>query len=93
MAELWGKRYAFVGLERIGGIMVYDVSVPNSPAFVLYDNSTRDWEGDPEMGTAGDLGPEGLIVIAAEDSPIGEPLLVVANEVSGTVRVYQLIGE
>ena len=93
VAQLWGTPYAFVGLERIGGVMVFDLSDPHAPAFVLYDNSTRDFMGVPEDGTAGDLGPEGLHVILAADSPIGEPLLAVANEVSGTVTVYRIVGE
>jgi hypothetical protein len=90
---LWGKTYAFIGLERVGGIMAYDVSVPDAPSLVLYENSTRDFGGDAENGTAGDLGPEGIEFVDASDSPNGEPLLIVANEVSGTVRVYQIIGE
>ncbi|MDY7014977.1 MAG: choice-of-anchor I family protein, partial [Cyanobacteriota bacterium] len=53
-----GRTYAFVGLERIGGIMMYDVSDPSNPEFVQYLNN-RDFSGDPEAGTAGDLGPEG----------------------------------
>ncbi|PRP90218.1 hypothetical protein ENSA5_66790 [Enhygromyxa salina] len=93
VAELWGRPYAFVGLERIGGVVVYDLSDPQAPSMVLYDNSTRDFMGDPEQGTAGDLGPEGLEVVQAADSPSGEPLLIVANEVSGTVRIYQIIAE
>ncbi len=84
-----GRTYAFIGLERIGGIMVYDVSNPSSPEFVQYINN-RDFTGDPEAGTAGDLAPEGLTFIAAADSPTGEPLLVVANEVSGTTTVFAI---
>lgn len=93
VAKLWGRPYAFVGLERIGGVMVFDLSNPYAPSFVLYDNSTRNFAGVPEDGSAGDLGPEGLRVITAADSPIHEPLLVVANEVSGTVTVYRIVGE
>ncbi|WP_081942702.1 choice-of-anchor I family protein [Myxosarcina sp. GI1] len=84
-----GKTYAFIGLERIGGVMIYDVSTPTSPEFVQYINN-RDFEGDPEASTAGDLGPEGLEFISAEDSPNGKPLLAVGNEVSGSTTVYQI---
>ena len=84
-----GETYAFIGLERIGGVMVYNVSNPFLPEFVQYINP-RDFDGDAEAGTAGDLGPEGLIFIAAEDSPNGEPLLVVTNEVSGTTTIYSI---
>ena len=73
--------------------MVYDVSTPADPSLVLYENSTRDFAGVAEDGTAGDLGPEGIEYVAADDSPNGEPLLIVANEVSGTVRIYQIIAE
>ena len=42
-----GHTFAFIGLERIGGIMVYDVTTPAAPKFVQYIN-TRDFSGDPE---------------------------------------------
>jgi len=45
--------YAFIGLERIGGIMVYDVTTPRSPEFIQYIN-TRDFLADPESSEAGD---------------------------------------
>lgn len=36
--------YAFVGLERVGGIMIYDITNPNEPYFVkyLYDPDNKD---------------------------------------------------
>ena len=84
-----GKTYAFIGLERIGGIMVYDVSTPADPVFVQYLNN-RDFNGDAEAGTAGDLGPEGLVFIPAVDSPTGQNLLAAANEISGTTTLYTI---
>jgi DNA-binding beta-propeller fold protein YncE len=84
-----GKTYAFIGLERIGGIMVFDVTDPMAVSFVTYANN-RDFSGDAEAGTAGDLGPEGVLFIAAETSPTGTNLLVVANEVSGTTTVFEI---
>jgi DNA-binding beta-propeller fold protein YncE len=82
-----GTTYAFAGLERVGGIVAYDLSRPRHPELVGYVNS-RDFAGDPEAGTAGDLGPEGLTFIPARDSPQGRPLLVVGHESSGTTAIY-----
>ena len=90
VAKLWGRSYAFVGLERIGGVMVYDVSDPYNAAFVQYLNN-RDFGAEPGTPEAGDLGAEGLVVIEAAHSPIpGVPLLVVANEVSGTTTIFRI---
>lgn len=89
VGKISGRSYAFVGLERVGGIMVYDVTEPSESVFVDYLN-TRDFSGDPELGTAGDLSPEGLKFIKASDSPTGNPLLAVGFEVSGTVGVFEI---
>jgi hypothetical protein len=90
-----GATFAFIGLERIGGIMVYDVTHPESPRFVQYilpRDLDLDFEGDVdgELSAAGDLGPEGLTFISANESPTGHDMLVVANEVSGTTSFFSI---
>ena len=87
LGELGGRVYAFVGLERIGGILVWDITDPRSPFYVTYVNN-RDFTADSE--SAGDLAPEGIVFVPAEESPIGEPLLLVANELSGTTTVWRI---
>jgi hypothetical protein len=90
LGEVGDRTYAFVGLERIGGVMAYDITDPYAPVFMTYANN-RDFTVDPATApAAGDLGPEGLIFIAAKDSPTRRPLLIVANEVSGTVTLYDV---
>lgn len=90
IAKLWGKTYAFIGLERIGGVMIYDISNPYEPNFVQYLNN-RDFSAAPGTPEAKDLGAEGLMVIEAGKSPIPDvPLLVVANEVSGTITIFKI---
>ncbi|MFP7755020.1 NAD nucleotidase [Thermodesulfobacteriota bacterium B35] len=83
------RHFVFAGLERIGGIMVFDVTDPRAPAFIQYVNN-RNFTGDTAAGTAGDLGPEGITFIPGSDSPTGAPLLAVANEVSGTVTLFSI---
>lgn len=43
-----------------------------------------------DVPLAGDLGPESIKFVSASDSPNGNPLLLIGNEVSGTVTVYQI---
>ena len=80
--------YAFVGLERMGGIMVYNVNDPAAPSFVQYINTTN-YHGTLADGTAGDISPEGLVFIPADESPTGKALLVVAHEVSKTTTIFE----
>ena len=101
VGEVNGRIYAFLALERTGGIMVYDVTEPENSKYVNYIN-TRDFTSivsgseiyeDGELDkwvTGGDVAPEGLAFVSAEDSPSGEALLIAAFEVSGTVAVYTL---
>ena len=89
LGKVAGRTLAFVGLERIGGIAVYDISDPLDVAIVSYVN-TRNFNGSFNFATSGDLGPEGVTFISAENSPNGKPLLAVAHEVSGSTTLYQI---
>ena len=95
IGEIDGRTYAFIGLERIGGIMVYDISDPYQARFVSYVNN-RDFSVAPQRADgsanpdAGDSGIEGLIFIPQEHSPCRKPLLVVGNETSGTTTVWKI---
>ncbi len=81
LAAVNGRTYAFIALERIGGIMAYDITDPAEAAFVNYIN-TRDFND----ALTGDVAPEGLAVLAREESVY----LLAAFEVSGTVASYRL---
>lgn len=86
LGKIRGRTFAFIGLERIGGVMVYDVSTPSSARFVDYLN-TRDFALDPRGAAPTDAGPEGIVFISEENSPTGAPLIVIGNEVSGTTAI------
>ena len=101
LGEIDGRTYAFIGFERVGGIAVYDVTEPTRASFTAYVNNRDlavsaedeiDAGADPAdvLTRAGDLGPEGLAFISADDSPIGEPMLAVGNEVSGSTTMYAI---
>lgn len=88
------RTYAFIGMERVGGIFIYD-NDPAQAEFVTYTNNrdfTVDYDEDNVAATslAGDLGPEGLAFISKEDSPTADALLIAGNEVSGTTTVFSV---
>lgn len=87
VAQINGATYAFITLERIGGVMAYDITDPQNPVFVSYKNNRTPGTMD------GDLGPEGIIYISPEDSPTSKGLIVMANEVSATVSVYEIAND
>ncbi len=92
VGKVGDKTYAFVGLERISGIMVYDITNPLAPKYETFITS-RIMEGDVEKDEAGDVAPEGLKFVPAAQSPTGKALLLAAHEVSGTIAVYEIEGE
>lgn len=99
VAEINGKHYAFVGLERQGGIMVYDVTQPKNASFISYLNNRDftqpvctkvDEDGDCDNDTynskAGDLGPESIKYFTRSSNHF----IAVGNEVSGSTSVYRV---
>ena len=38
-----------------------------------------------------DLGPEGAVSVSKDDSPTGKPLLLITNEISSTIAIYQVV--
>lgn len=84
MGTVNGRTYAFAGLERIGGVMICDITDPSSVAFRNYVNS-RNYSAD----IYDDVSPEGVIFVAEQNSS-GAPLVIASNEVSGTVSVTAL---
>ena len=93
IGQIGDKHFLFLGLERMGGVLVYDITDPMAPVYQDYLNSRDTWDVDPDAGNLegyGDLGPEGLVFIPAADSANGKALLVVGNEVSGTTAIYEV---
>ncbi len=89
IGRIGDRVFAFIGLERISGVMVYDVTNPFAPFFVNYVNN-RDFSVDATDPAAGDIGPECIKFVPAEDSPSGAPILIVGNEISGTTTIYSI---
>ena len=100
VAMISDHRIIFVGLERAGGVMMWDATNPTKPIFAGYFNRRDtsidlavDVDGDKvpdKLADVGDLGPEGLLVIPASSSPTKRPILVVCNEVSGTLSLFDI---
>jgi PKD repeat protein len=84
-----GRTYAFIGNERIGGVMAYNVSTPTQPRFEQYVNA-RNFAQTPGPNSGGDLGPETITFVPRSQSPNGRDLLLVSNEVSGSLSIFQV---
>ena len=84
VAQIGTETFAFVSLERVGGVMVYNITNPNNAVFVDYKNSRS------TSAFAGDHGPEGITYVSAANSPTGTPYILVANEISGTITIFEV---
>lgn len=99
VGQIGEKTYAFIGMERIGGIFVYDITDPAKSEYVTYLNN-RNFAVQPEdnVAEAGDSGPESIVFVtsaalkadgAATAGEAGNAgMLIVGNEVTGSTTFY-----
>ncbi len=103
------RSWAFIGLERQSGVMAFEITDPTAPAFNYFASNrdylesvctevNTDTEADEDVGActsdtfnpdAGDLGPESIEYF----SRLGKHYIAVANEVSGSVSVWEVTFE
>lgn len=84
LGSINGQTYAFITLERTGGVMVYNITDPNHPTFTDYKHSRS------TSAYGGDNGPEGIIYIAPENTTTNKGYVIIANEISGTLSMYEV---
>lgn len=93
VGKAYGTNWIVVGMERDGGIALYNGDNPLAPTFVDYIN-TSNRAGNLISGkttaSAGDVSPEGITFISEDDSPTGAALILASYELSGTVGIYQI---
>lgn len=89
--------YALVGLERIGGVIVYNVTNPTSPRFIQYVNNRDFSVVNAELNgvtndSIGDLGVEDVLYIPEVGTNSSTHYVVTSNEISGTITVFEMNG-
>ncbi len=88
LGYIGNKIFAFIGLEKFGGVMVYDATNPEKPEFVQYVTE-RDFSAKNILDSKS-LRPEGILFIPSYAGPNGKNLLVVSNEGSGSINIYEI---
>ncbi|WP_064663318.1 choice-of-anchor I family protein [Pseudoalteromonas sp. MQS005] len=87
LGKVGDRLFAFVGLERMGAIMVFDITNPYDVKFQDYFYN-RGLE--PSADITGDIAPEGMTFVPAAQSATNEALLIVDNEISGSIAVWEI---
>ena len=84
VGKIGSRTFAFIALERVGGVMAFEVTNPAAPVFSGYLNTRS------TSSLAGDRGAEVIQFLGHDQSPNGKPMLLVANEISGTLALYEV---
>lgn len=80
VGDVDGRTFAFLGLERHSGLVAYDLAAMPGAAVPAGRGIARPT----------DRGPEGVVFVPAADSPTGEPLVLVTNEVTSTIGIWEV---
>ena len=83
LATINHRTYAYLGLEKQGGFMVFDITNPTASELKQYFN---DINYGALPSDAGDLAPEGMVTFEQD----GQHYLAVAHELSSTVALFAL---
>jgi hypothetical protein len=86
IGKIGNNIYAFIALERIGGVMVYDITNPANPVYVTYVNNRSHITNGPDRGA------EGIIFIPQNESPNGMHIVIAANEISSSLSIWGIPG-
>ncbi len=94
LGTAYGRTWMVVGLERDSGLMLYDMTNPTAPEFKSYINTSKSagnmLQSTKKNAAAGDVSPEGILIISPKDSPTGKALVLASYELSGTVGIYEI---
>ena len=97
-----GKTLLALMLERQNGVLLYDITDPDSPLYLDYINTYASGVVGADLNDRL-VSPEGSLYISAADSPTGTSLLLVGYEghggganstvIEGGIGVYQVVPE
>ncbi|CAH1267990.1 Hypp3817 [Branchiostoma lanceolatum] len=95
VAEVYGKTVIIIGNERPSSIMIYSVDavtgIPSFESIYRAGDISKDYDDAYRDRDIGDVDPENLQFVPANESPDGTPLLLVVGNISGTVSVYRVV--
>lgn len=84
IGQFGASTLAFIGMERQGAILVYDISNPAAPFYVGNVPAATNYAN-------GLVGPESLVYVPASDSPTGGAILLGGFEINnGGIGVYSV---
>jgi hypothetical protein len=96
IGKLGEKFIAFLGLERIGGVMLFDITEPDSTQYMGYVNARNfsapfdeDHTDILYLEAVVESGPESITLVPSIDNT-NATIMIVGNESTGSVTLYRI---